>query len=235
MSDAISQIQQDLCDLFNADPYFVNISILQEKVGVRDNDVLEALGGRRLKPATGGKTGAAVVVQMPSMHIDGGDPFAVQYECDFSIRVWEVPKLNRASNGTGKTAEEISQYVDQLLHNRKFGVSLFLATGRGPIAANVDDNAVVGYDCTYTAPVRLPAIPCVMQPRITQSGAGSVITIASNTPSASFYYTTDGSLPTPAKTLYSAPFASPGAGVLIRSAGYLANLRTSDATEYIAI
>ena len=59
----------------------------------------------------------------------------------------------------------------------------------------------------------------------------TALTLACATAGASIRYTTDGSYPSPAKTLYTAPFALPAAGTVIRAAAYKTGLNPGDATE----
>lgn len=232
MADFVSQIQQDVYDLLTAEPFYQYITVLLEKTGVRDNDVLESILGRRLK---NGKSGAAVIVTMPSVKIDGGNMGAIRYELTFVVRVLESPKLNRASGGTGIPSEAIAQQIDQFFLSYRLGTTIIIPTGRGPIRAEVGNESFVGYDCTYSITLQMSAPPQAMNVKPSQSAPGSTVTLASNTAGTSIYYTVDGSCPTNAKTLYSAPFASPGVGFLVRAIAYKANLQTSYVSEYTTI
>jgi len=63
---------------------------------------------------------------------------------------------------------------------------------------------------------------------------GEVMTLTCATAGASIRYTTDGSYPTPGNgTLFSAPFAAPDAGTLVRAAAYKTGLNPGDCTDIL--
>ena len=66
---------------------------------------------------------------------------------------------------------------------------------------------------------------------VVTTGGVPHLTLACATAGASIRYSTDGSYPSPAKTLYTAPFALPAAGTVIRAAAYKTGLNPGDATE----
>lgn len=76
-----------------------------------------------------------------------------------------------------------------------------------------------------------PVSPATGTPVVAASGA-STITLTCASPSSSIRYTTDGSYPSPAKTLYTGPFALPAAGTVIRAAAYVAGMPPSDILEF---
>lgn len=233
MSDLVSQLQQDIADVLNAEPFFLYITVLQEKEGVTDNDVLEALGGRRLK---NGKSGISVTIDMPSVRVDCADIGGVRYELTLVIRVLEFANINRAGGGTNIPVEAVCQQLDQFFLGYRFGTTILLPEGRGGIRTETKDGAIVGYDCSYKITLQMPSPPRVMNCPITQGGVpAAVVAITSNTAGASIYYTTDGSAPTNLKTLYATPFAAPAAGTLIRASAYKAGFFTSWISEYTAI
>jgi hypothetical protein len=59
------------------------------------------------------------------------------------------------------------------------------------------------------------------------------LTLTCATAGASIRYTTDGSYPSPAKTLYAAPIAMPAAGTIVRAAAYKTALNPGDVTELL--
>lgn len=71
-------------------------------------------------------------------------------------------------------------------------------------------------------------------PVVTANGGTDQITLACATPDAAIYYTTDGTYPDATNgTLYTAPFASPDAGTIIRTAAYKTGLNPGDVTEIL--
>jgi hypothetical protein len=69
-------------------------------------------------------------------------------------------------------------------------------------------------------------------PLITQTNEATELTLSCETPESSIYYTTDGSFPTPAKTLYTAAIPDPEVGTVFRAAAYVTGLNPSDAVEF---
>lgn len=70
-------------------------------------------------------------------------------------------------------------------------------------------------------------------PVVTSSvAADPLLTLTCGTPAAAIRYTTDGSYPAPAATLYTAPFAAPAAGTVIRAAAYVTGQPPGDVLEF---
>jgi hypothetical protein len=78
------------------------------------------------------------------------------------------------------------------------------------------------------------AVAAVAETNLTGGAGGASLTLACATAAASIYYTTDGSYPDSTNgTLYTAPFALPDAGTVIRAAAYKTGLNPGDVTELV--
>lgn len=73
------------------------------------------------------------------------------------------------------------------------------------IALATDYSASAVASATYI--ITLPAAPPTFTPAAGAYGEAQLVTLASNTPNATIYYTTDGSAPSESSTQYSGPFA----------------------------
>jgi hypothetical protein len=71
-------------------------------------------------------------------------------------------------------------------------------------------------------------------PVLTLSATGAAaLTLTCATAGAAIRYTTDGSYPSPSKTLYTAPIAGLAAGTIVRAAAYATGLNPGDVTELL--
>lgn len=66
----------------------------------------------------------------------------------------------------------------------------------------------------------------------TLSSGSSSLSLACASPASTIRYTTDGSYPSPAKTLYTAPITSPQTGTVFRAAAYVAGMPPGDVLEF---
>jgi hypothetical protein len=66
------------------------------------------------------------------------------------------------------------------------------------------------------------------QPNVSTGAPASLLQLTCDTPASTIRYTTDGSFPSPAKTLYTGPITGLSGGMLIRAAAYVTGLPPSD-------
>jgi hypothetical protein len=95
------------------------------------------------------------------------------------------------------------------------------------------DDTSTPYDaeCVFTpAPTTTGALGV---PVFVASGDFPTITLTCATAGASIRYTTDGSYPSPSKTLYTVPIAGLAAGTTVRAAAYKTALNPGDVTELL--
>jgi hypothetical protein len=67
---------------------------------------------------------------------------------------------------------------------------------------------------------------------VTTGDATPTFTLTCDSPNSTIRYSTDGSYPSPAKTLYTAPVTLPAVGTVIRAAAYVANQPPGDVLEF---
>ena len=222
-------LQEDVKARLENDPYFSDITVLLQRRGNIESDVMQALGTLNEKT---GKLGACCVVLMPETEAPEGENLpGPPIEIVISLQVIEQTTMNEdtANGGTGKSAESIANVALNLLHRYiPYLLGNVLVADRKPIRP-VQAEGVVMYLVTLRLRTGLDNSDKVLTPQLSEGGGS--ITITCGTLGASIYYTTDGSYPGPANataTLYTAPFATPVAGTVIRHAASKTGLIPSD-------
>ena len=233
---AIELDQEDLGARLQAFAPLAAIKVLIQRRGVIESDVetaLESLNSR------GGKTGAVIIVLMPELIPEARDAAGPRYYVRYGIQtiVWPVAALDPAG-GAGYTAEELSEYIRQILHYVQLGRgNVLIFDGQRP------ETVKPGRVCWITYFRRLGVdqqIVKVSMPEITSAAISGALEITlSCTPpagqsySAAIYYTLDGSYPVAGgatSILYAAPFpiSSP---CTLRVTAFAADLQQSDCVE----
>jgi len=209
---AIELDQEDLGARLQAFPAFSAIKVLIQRRGVIESDVESALESLNAK---GGKTGAVIIVLMPELTPEARDSAGPRYYVRYSIQtiVWPVAALDPVG-GAGYTAEELSEYIRQLIHYVQLGRgNVLIFDGQRP------ETVKAGRVCWVTSFRRLgvdqPIVKVAMPEIASAAVSGALEITLSCTPpagqsySADLYYTLDGSYPVPGgatSVLYSAPF-----------------------------
>lgn len=220
----LDRFQGDIVGKITSDSFFDSLLLLYEREGVTDDEVKESIGARRA--AGGGKLpGAALLVFPPNrdVHTERSGP---QYLLRAVVRAMELPKINRASGGTGKSANLISLRLDQLFHQ--------FVIGGGAVAIDAilrynDGEGVVGWDhvLLWRAGQAKPS-QCTA-PSI--AIAGTLVTLTNNHSGATLYYTRNDDFPNATLgTAYAAPFNATS-GERIRAAAYKTGSLGSDVPE----
>ena len=226
MSLSLETLQNDLVGYLNADPYFVDIPVLDVAQGVVDSDVEQAL---KVFNSKGSKVGTCVLVFMPTAKSPTPNVYPPKLDLAIEVRVFECPLINRADGGCGKTAEAICATIAGLVHHWCAGPGV-LTMDQNFLAPVVEKSPeLAGYSLFFSVPLILTAATKVAQPRITNS-AGS-ISMTCSTSGATIRYTTDGTFPSTSATAYSAPFSTPAAGTLIRAVAHKSAVSPSNLTQ----
>jgi hypothetical protein len=205
MSDQISQDQLDFYGRLLADAYFADVEVLLEAKGLTEADVDQALGPLNEK---GGKSGACVVVLMPTLTPESPDAPGPRFLVRQGIQVIEAPLFNRVTGGTGKSAAAIAEQVRRLCHHFSTGRgNVYTFAAQEPIAVQ---DGKVSYAVTFQRPGGDTLLRKVATPTCstTSSTAPATVTLACATGGAAIHYTLDGSYPSstnPSALLYSTP------------------------------
>lgn len=186
----------------SADPYFSDITVLEQAKGVTENDIQVALSTLNEK---GDKIGAIAIVLMPALVPNEPDAPGPEYKIRATVQVIVTPLFNDSADGTGKTAEAIALRVRQLLHRFNGGRGIWSFAGSEPIDRNSAD---VSYGVVFTRVGRDAKYRKLAAPLFTPEEGELPLNVAIEGPAgAEVRYTLDGSYPTPESDLYSAPLA----------------------------
>src|SRR5438105_4367250 len=226
MSDFVNQWQSDVVGRIEGDTYFDDLIVIQERLGTTEAEVDEALKTFRTEGSK--KPGAAVIVMMPERKRYGME---IQLRSDliFTIRVIELPKINRLTGGSNKWASAISNELEDLLHAWTVGAVTLMLESTEPYN---DGEGGIGFTLMLKVLFARGLTSRVSSPGISVSTGTATITIPSG---ASVYYTTDGSFPIVSNTnatLYSAPFAV-SVDTMIRAVAYKTGFQASDLASLI--
>jgi hypothetical protein len=208
---SLERLQKDIYAKLNREAYFADVPVFRYDYKIQAN-IDQALGGVGAKA---GKISAAVSVLLPGL--EGANPEVpgptqlVVVTC----RVQELPDLV-----TGKRAEDVALYIRQLLHH--------FAPG-GEVQTLVCDTQAMNPSWVFapklTFDVRhyanLNSVPLDKVKPVKIANVGGAISLSCGTAGAAIYYTINSEFPANGETgatLYSAPFATPAAGTLIRAA-----------------
>jgi hypothetical protein len=187
--------------------------------------------------ARNGKSGAGILVGMPSLQHNVPNVPGPERKMLLPVSVFSQPSINNlASTGTTLDAEVILDYVDALLARLQVeGLGVIYCDSAIP---NLEtEGGTIRYDAIYTAEVARDALVQVTLPSLTEAPALTVtLTNDASTPDAVIYYTTDGSFPqrdpvtgnaAGTAVRYTVPFPV-ASGTVVRWAAYKTNYAGSD-------
>jgi hypothetical protein len=221
--DPYTQFQQDIAGRLAADAFFTTIPIVTEDQGVTEQDVEQALAGGAL--VKGGKAGAAVIIFQSEEETVDPDVEGPRELATVRVRCLETPRINRSAAGSSLPVQAIAQRVKALCHLwLRAGVDV---TVRGA-GRYLDKRGLVGKDVLLRTTIDQP--PLTRTPGVSIIGPATAVTLTCTAGAAAIYYTTDGTFPGPAGTLYSGHFAV-ATGTTARAAAYLAGAAGSDVTQ----
>ena len=230
--NSLSDFQEDLRWPLLADPYFVDVPVIDFRKSEVETEIQRSLGTVTTRS---GKCGACVVVMPMSIVDEFTDASAAHpLRCKITFLVLEVPILNmNATQGTGKSALSICERIRQVMKHRIFGGFSNCLTPADPTFQAVEDPiAPVAWEAHFETFVGVDqAVDLHFQrvdtPQVVYDDILGQLTLSCpNTPDPTIYYTLDGSYPytsaldpNPSAVLYTGPITMTGEWVL-RAAGY---------------
>lgn len=218
-------LQHDIGKKLSSESYFSDIAVFVVRSRTVEEAVSSAVGGITRK---NGKTGMALQVMMPFVscvaeYEQVAGPFLTVH---FVVRVQEIPSINMGPIGTGKTGEEVSLKVLNLLHLFHFGRSLAeFRVSPNALVPTLEYEPRLTYDLEFHSPYQLAAAERVPMPAGQMNEDGKLALSCSNAQAAIYYTLNDEDFPAPGGggALYNpaAPLTVV-AGQTVRAAAYLA-------------
>jgi hypothetical protein len=213
----IDEFKEQLVEMLQADPYFADIPVMNERKMELDSEIERAVAKAK---------GLAVLVAS-AMAERGRKMVRGPYweNIRFAARVFENPTVNATGKSGLAVAEHIAAVWDLRLVDGAseplFVDSISLGTDPKFVTYDVIGRTMGGLHYEITA---------IGATTITNSPPGT-ITLACATAGAAIFYTVDGTTPAPKNgTLYTAPFAL-GSGVRLRARAFLAGYLSGRGAE----
>jgi hypothetical protein len=191
MSDPVFQLQADVHARLSADAYFADVLVLLNEKGILIDDVDSAV---KLFTAKAGKKGAAVIVDRPFREVTEPNGSGPRFGVTIPVSVFEMPLINRATGGSGKTIEAITSKIMHLMHGWSANTQLAqIYMDKDAVTPVVGNDKVIVTEIQLRSTMQFAAPARVARP--TFSGNASALSIGCNTTAATIYYTTNGSFP----------------------------------------
>lgn len=244
MSDArpfeylsLVEAQQDITARCLADPYFSDITVLNDRIADIVTEVSKAIG--LLGAQTGKKIGACIIVMQPVANYANVNAVAGPMDTLFSFLVLEDPVLNDpASGGSGKQALHLCRrLVDVFATYQPVGLTTLLMPQKPCIVPTPGPTAPVAYEVRFGAreaggrAISKAALPTIT---ITPGPDNFGVAIGCATSDVDIWYTTDGTHPwsgNPTAILWNGTSFAPTFTCLVRACAFK---RTLVGTDWIA-
>lgn len=211
-------LQMEMAARIGVDAFFRDVPVIARNKGDVGNDIATALSVLNSRT---GKTGACVVVMMPSIDSPNTEAPGPQIEILPVVRVIEKPLFNRGNQGTGVTAEAMAVRLLRLFQQwRCDALDAMMRVDRQPVRpAELGDTTAVGYDCYFSVLAGFDGSR-VVEVRLAQDEDGDV-TMGCATLGATIFYTTNGGYPGPETGLEYSGALTVAAGTVVRAAAYV--------------
>lgn len=209
MGVTVDQIRVELKARLEADEYFSDIVVVDYREKDLVSEINKLLGGLSGK---NGKNGAFVYLEGFAALLRTKEPPASIDRIVINAVCIEVPILNTATGGTGKSAWDIAvRVVECMCGYRPDGLAETILVDQRAIAETEPPPGARAYQVPIEIPAHIDITPRCAKPALTADGATPLsVTITCATSGAAVYYTTDESYPWSGNTkatLYSSPIA----------------------------
>ena len=171
----------------------------------------------------GGKSGAGILVEMPTIAVEKPNVAGPVLAVDFSILVMEQPTINLSpAGGTLLSAEQIAVLVTETMHHLSLSTGVIVA-GSNAIVPATEFSGVVAYRCHAKFNSLTPPMERAGQTRVERSG--NTVTLSCSNADAEIRYTLDGTFPAsgdggnPQSKKYDEPFDAES-GATVRACAY---------------
>ena len=227
--DLLELLQADVLAVLKNCPELADANIIPEDEGDMEKTILQNLG--TLTGGSTAKAGLVIVVMLPEVTEAEPNLPGPPMELSVEIQIIEAPKINRSATGTAIRSSVAAVRTLASLQLRGLGNYALRPDAKPLQPVRVKP----GY-LSHTVKLLVSNVgidPPAKPAGVTAtwlSGPGT-LQLTCATPGAAIRYTTDGTFPTPAATLYTAPIAAPAVDTTYRAAAYLAGTVPGDVTQ----
>lgn len=210
--DALQQDQEFLAGRLAGDSYFADVKVLQQRKGVTEADINQALS---VLLAQGGKIGACVIILKPALIPSEADAPGPEYRVSLSVQVITFPLVNDGDDGTKKSTEEIAERVRLLGHRFATPGGTFSFAGMLPEEVEAGKDS---YSVTFTRRASDSGRGAGLPLFTPDEGAVPQAVELTSAEADEIWYTFDGSYPSPSNEFarkYVAPIPVSEAGTLL--------------------
>lgn len=219
----LDRIQADVMAVLKASPGLVDVNLLAEDEGDIEATVLNAL---RTLGGPNNKMGLAAVVFPPEVASAERNLPGPVMALVMEIQVLEQVLMNRQPvKGTGISAAQTALRIANALHQRSLGDCVLYAD-RNPITKVPVKKGFVGYVVTMNI-AQIGLDPSAKVAGVSAVLVDGDLVLSCATSGAAIRYTTDGSFPGPAASLYTVPLEL-ASGTAVRTAAYATGLLPGD-------
>lgn len=232
----LEQLQADVAAVLAATPALSGAQVLSEDAGDIEKEILRKLG--TLTEGPEGKRGLVLVVMLPEITAPEVNLPGPPVDITLEVQVIEQPVVNRdATAGTLIRSSVAAIRALASLHLRGLANAMLVAAPDAirPIQVRpgfISHSVKLGVQYRGISPAGKVGTPNAAWLE------DDTLKLATLTGSATIYYTTDGSYPTPANaeaTEYTAAIALLAEGTVVRAAAYHATLAPSDLIEVTVV
>jgi hypothetical protein len=217
----LTNLQNDIAGYMLQCENLDHLNIVVDDMGTIDSTAEKAV---RSVKSRGGTRGIAALILRPTVSSANANLPGPQSEAIVTIQMIELVLVNRSGNGSNILPDDMSFRILSSLHRLVLGNRALFAEPV-PVRPLPSPQGYVSYEIVLRVPLYNTPLERTRNPVIDDDGG--TITLTSETPSAAFKYSLDGSYPS---ITYTTPFAV-SSGDLIRAVATSDDLLPSSISE----
>ncbi len=217
----LTNLQNDIAGYMLQCENLDHLNIIVDDMGAINSTAEKAV---QSVTSRGGTRGIAALILRPTVSTANANMPGPQSEAIITIQMIELVQVNRSKNGSNILPDDMSFRILSSLHHLTLGNKVLYAEPV-PVRPLPSPQGYVSYEIILRVPLYNTPLERTRTPVIDDDGG--TITLTSETPSAAFKYSIDGSYPS---VTYVAPFTA-SSGDLIRAVATSADILPSSISE----